>query len=151
MYSSQRTVHALRSLLIAVLILCVIPVARAGEVETLLRRGLPTVQDPAAGLRSPQAGYPLRPLDRLPAYGLPYGLLDTTTRRLAFRVDDLTLPGYLPIQISRFYDSGGNTDIPSPIEGPTRGGAKARRNGRRGGQRAKRLHEFDRHAEGNFN
>src|SRR5262245_52921294 len=101
--------------------------AVASEIQSLLQRGLPVSVDPSAQVQNGGSrAYPLHPVDRLPFYGLPYGLVDTTTGRLAFRVDDFTLPGYMPIQMSRFYDSGGGANHGGDIEiiiDPLEGGA----------------------------
>ena len=59
--------------------------------------------------------YPLKPLVRLPFYGLPYDFVDTTTGRLAFEIEDLSLPGRMPIRITRTMDSGGPIDFPIPL------------------------------------
>jgi hypothetical protein len=88
------TMRAAAVLLTAVLSSTVL----ASEIQSLLLRGLPVSVDPSSEVRVGNSeAYPLHTVDRVPFYGLPYGLVDTTTGRLAFRVDDLTLPGYMPI------------------------------------------------------
>ena len=88
----------------------------AGEIESLLRRSLPPSVDAAPdvqhGLRA--RAYPLKPLARLPFYGLPYGLVDTTTGNLAFEVGDLSLPGRMPIVMSHLLATGMENDFPAP-------------------------------------
>src|SRR5712691_7029682 len=108
--------HRYSALLLLIMMFAASRRAIAGEIQSLLQRGLPTSLDPASALDQARArAYPLQPVDRLPFYGLPYDLVDTTTGRLAFKINDLVLPGRMPIIMSRFLDSWGPIDLPAPL------------------------------------
>src|ERR1044071_5129516 len=113
-----RSLHIL-AVVLTLVALASAPPASASEIQSLMMRGLPTALDPEAEDQIFQRAraYPLRPLVRLPFYGLPYDLVETSSGRLVFRVDDLVLPGRIPIRISRVVDTGMATDFPPPPEG----------------------------------
>jgi len=96
--------------------------ARADEgqsIDSILQSGIPVEADPQAilrDLRSAQAS-PFHPVDQIPTYGLPHDLVATTVGRLVFRMDDLSLPGKVPIKMSRVYDSGMHANLPPPPPG----------------------------------
>ncbi len=104
--------------LICVVVLLSAPGVRAAE-EPLRTAVLPSPAvehevTPGLGFEAPPAPYPLKPVDQLPFRGARHGLVTTTTGALVFRVPELHLPGRMPLDFGRVYDSAISDALPPP-------------------------------------
>ncbi len=61
--------------------------------------------------------YPVEPVEQLPYHGVRHGFVTTTTGGLVFRSWDMRLPGRMPLEISRIYDSKISDSLPPPPPG----------------------------------
>ena len=66
---------------------------------------------------SPAGSYPVEPVEQLPYHGARHGFVGTTTGGLVFRMLDFRLPGRMPLEFSRVYDSKISDSLPPPPPG----------------------------------
>ena len=78
---------------------------------------------PELGFEAPPSAYPLQPVEQSLIHGVRHGFVNTTTGGLVFKVVDLRLPGRMPIEMGRIYDSKMSASLPPPPPGK---GAEAR-------------------------
>lgn len=71
------------------------------------------------GFDAPPSAYPLEPVDPIPFQRARHGFVNTTTGGLVFRMSDFRLPGRMPIEMGRVYDSKLSYSLPpSRLRGP---------------------------------
>ncbi|MCP3994620.1 MAG: hypothetical protein GY722_06075, partial [bacterium] len=78
---------------------------------------LETDPKPELGFEMPASSYPLRQIEQIPFAGAPHGFLKTTNGSIVFGVDDLKLPGHMPIHVTRVYDSTLEASLPTGAPG----------------------------------
>ena len=69
---------------------------------------------PELGFDLPPASFPALPVEQLGFRGARHGHVNTTMGNLVFRMADLRLPGRMPIELSRVYDSSFSESMPPP-------------------------------------
>ena len=107
---------------IAALLACwVSPGVQAAEegVRELVLPGIVVEEEPRPeiGLDVPPATYPVRSVEQSPISGAEHGFVKTTTGTLVFGIDDLGVPGRMPINLGRVYDSKFSSAFPPPAPG----------------------------------
>jgi len=95
---------------------------RAAASEGLRELRLPpqlveSEPSPATSFELPPSSYPLQSVEQLPFHGAMHGFVNTTTGGLVFRMADLKLPGRMPIDFGRVYDSKVSSSLPPPPPG----------------------------------
>ena len=65
----------------------------------------------------PPPTYPVEKVEQIAFQGAWHGFVNTTTGGLVFRMVDLRLPGRMPIEFSRVYDSKLSESMPPPPPG----------------------------------
>ena len=117
--------RSLRSLAILALLIAVAggagkrALAREEPIQSL---SLPNVRpevEPRADLGpdAPPPSYPLEEVNQNVFRGVRHGFVNTTVGNIAFGVLDLKLPGHMPIEFRRVYDSGITAYLPPPPPG----------------------------------
>lgn len=94
-------------------------IAREEPIQSL---SLPNVRpevEPRAdlGADAPPPSYPLEEVNQNVFRGVRHGFVNTTVGNIAFGVLDLKLPGHMPIEFRRVYDSGITAYLPPPPPG----------------------------------
>jgi RHS repeat-associated protein len=102
-------------------ILLVFAPARAAE-EGVHELRLPqqlveTEPTPETAFELPPSSYPLHHVEQLPFHGAWHGFVNSTTGGLVFRMPELKLPGRMPIDFGRIYDSKVSDSLPPPPPG----------------------------------
>jgi hypothetical protein len=77
-------------------------------------RSIETGPTPDLDIEAPPSAYPLAPVEQMIFRGARHGLVNTTTGTLAFRMTDLKLPGRMPIDFGRVYDTAMSASLPPP-------------------------------------
>jgi RHS repeat-associated protein len=103
--------------LVSTLALAILPTAAIDEPLRALRSakiGVETGPQPDIDLEAPPSAYPLKPVEQLAFRGARHGLVNTTTGTIAFQNLDLRLPGRMPIEMTRVFDTSISLFMPPP-------------------------------------
>jgi RHS repeat-associated protein len=76
--------------------------------------GVETGPQPDIDLEAPPSAYPLKPVEQIAFRGARHGLVNTTTGTIAFQTLDLRLPGRMPIEMTRVFDTSISIFMPPP-------------------------------------
>jgi RHS repeat-associated protein len=122
-----RTLPALGSVVLLAFVLLSAPPALAAEEGLQELRPRPLAieweVEPVAASELPPRSYPVEPVEQLPFHGAWHEFVNVTTGGLVFRMADLRLPGRMPLDFGRIYDSKISDSLPPP---PPGGPAEAR-------------------------
>lgn len=115
--TSPRRSHA--SVFLALLVALLIPLPADAIEEGLRELRLPPLAveediKPDTASELPPPTYPVQRVEQLAFHGAMHELVNVTTGGLVFRMPDMRLPGRMPIDFGRVYDSKISESLPPP-------------------------------------